>query len=476
MSRLKEVFRARAPRAFAALRRAKRQVQIEARVIRHINVFDFIRQMLPAGNSWRTELPVQRPLIHRVSPASALSENVGDYLRTRFPTECRGCSIYLDPQLWRRSEFADTARYYPEDASLKIMWDRGAADDGWYVHDRGYSRQHADALPGHPYSILVANHLASLGLGPRLYDVTTLTINGQPHTAYVFQHVVGRVPTKDEWRIGLDRLRAACTDSHLRVVSPGGFLHTDFRGPDCNGDAITDSNGRFVYVNFHNFALRRYGTYLKALARKAGAAAHFDERSLIRGGSYLYHAIPGVGLPARRDPQRRMITIAALLSEAMMTLENRIVLDVGCNIGMMAAEYLRAGAKWVHGWDRPATAVCAERVLLAIGCTRFSVTGCELDATRLLMLDLPPFLRSQLPGAVVSYLAVRGHLGWLAALKSMPWTAMIYEGHEGEDETAARRHLAELCSAAPAEVAGLRSHRDGNSTPRVLALVRRLPV
>ena len=292
----------------------------------------------------------------------------------------------------------------------------------------------------------------------------------------MLHHVAGRVPTEEEWGIGLERLREACTNSPIRVVTPGGLRHTDFRSPDCNGDAVVVGNGRFLYTNLQNFGLHRYGTYLKTLARQVGAASYIGERSLIEGGSYLYHAIPGVGLPARRDPRRRMVAVAALLSEAKVSLEKRIVLDVGCNIGMMAAEYLRAGATWVHGWDRPATALSAERMLLAIGCTRFSVTGCDLDATPPLMSDVPAFLRSDFPGAVVSYLAIRGHLGWLAALQSMPWAALIYEGHEGEDEAAARQHLAELCSTAGAEVAGLRLHRDGDSTPRVLAVLRRLPV
>lgn len=450
MSLLKELVRTRAPRAFAALRRARRQVELEARVIRRINFFDFIRQTLPAGNSWRTELPVQRPRTYNLSTAPALFENAVDYLQASFPTEHSGRSVYLDPQLWRRIELAEIARNYPDDAGLRIMFDRSPHS-----------------------STLVANYLASLGLGPRLYDVTTLAINGQPYTAYVVQHVAGRVPTEEEWRIGLERLHEACTNSPIRVVTPGGLHHTDFRSPDCNGDAVIVGNGRFLYTNLQNFGLHRYGTYLKALARRVGAASYIGERSLIEGGSYLYHAIPGVGLPARRDPRRRMVAVAELLSEAMLSLENRIVLDIGCNIGMMAAEYLRAGATWVHGWDRAATAPSAERMLLAIGCTRFSVTGCDLDATRPLMADLPAFMRSDLPCAVVSYLAIRGHLGWLAALKSMPWAALIYEGHEGEDENAARQHLAELCSTAGAEVAGLRLHRDGDSTPRVLAVLRR---
>ena len=94
MSLLKELVRTRAPRAFAALQRARRQVELEARVIRRINFFDFIRQTLPAGNSWRTELPVLRPQIDRLS--------------THFPAERSGRSVYLDPRLWRGSDFADS--------------------------------------------------------------------------------------------------------------------------------------------------------------------------------------------------------------------------------------------------------------------------------------------------------------------------------------------------------------------------------
>lgn len=55
--------------------------------------------------------------------------------------------------------------------------------------------------------------------------------------------------------------------------------------------------------------------------RTSPNAARFGDRSLIRVGNYLYQSIPGVGLPARRDPRRRMITIASLLAVANVSLE-----------------------------------------------------------------------------------------------------------------------------------------------------------
>ena len=89
------------------------------------------------------------------------------------------------------------------------------------------------------------------------------------------------------------------------------------------------------------------------------------------------------------------------------------------------------------------------------------------------MQDVPEFVRARLAGCVVSYLAIRGHVGWLDALQDIPWSMLIYEGHEGEDERRSREMLGELTRATGSEVAALSVYSDGDSGPRVVALVLR---
>jgi hypothetical protein len=63
--------------------------------------------------------------------------------------------------------------------------------------------------------------------------------------------------------------------------------------------------------------------------------------------------------------------------------------------------------------------------------------------------DVPGFLAGALRGCVVSYLAIRGHLGWLAALERIPWAFLIYEGHKSESEEVVAEHLAVLARSVP---------------------------
>jgi hypothetical protein len=166
-----------------------------------------------------------------------------------------------------------------------------------------------------------------------------------------------------------------------------------------------------------------------------------------------------------------MKTLSRLLQEAGVSVAERVVLDVGCNIGMMMAEYLKLGAKWCHGWDRALTVPHTERMLLALGCTRFSTTGSDITKSRSLVDDLPGHVDASLDGCVISYLAVRGHLNWLDALQQIPWSFMIYEGHEGETARDFETYLEELRSMTNFELGPTSTYIDGDSEERTVAIL-----
>jgi hypothetical protein len=166
-----------------------------------------------------------------------------------------------------------------------------------------------------------------------------------------------------------------------------------------------------------------------------------------------------------------MKTLSRLFQEAGVSVAERVVLDVGCNIGMMMSEYLKLGAKWCHGWDRPLTTPHTERLLLALGCTRFSTTGTDITTSRVLADDLPKHAAASLEGCVISYLAVRGHLNWLDSLKQIPWSFMIYEGHEGETFKDFQGYLEELRNLTNFELGPTTTYIDGDSEERTVAIL-----
>jgi hypothetical protein len=472
MNAMKEFARRTAPTLFYVLRDWKDQGMVEYRVFRRLRVGTLLKTFLWRRPSWQRELPLQATIRHRVNPREGAHDLLAE-LTSGATLASGGHATYLSPSEWRSSVLAPIAASYPPDAGLKLMRNTGTVADAGYLHGDLNSALHARVIHGHPHLSLVANLLYRHGLGPRLYDLTEIEYGGAVRTAYVSRHVGGGVPPMGACQRGIRALQDLTRKRLLRLVVPFGFEHSDFKCPECAGNAHHDEEHEFQFVDFQNFILDRYESFLEETADTAGKATHFGETSVLRGGRYLYQSVPGLNRPAKRDIAPRMHVISGMLASLGLTLERKIVLDVGCNIGMMMGQYLAAGAEWCHGWDMEHVVPHTENLLLAIGCTRFSLTGGVLEPTRRLAADLPGFVRARATGCVVSYLAIRGHIGWLPALGEIPWSLMIYEGHEGEDEEQSREYLAELTRTTGSEVAALSVYRDGDSDPRVVALVLR---
>ena len=259
----------------------------------------------------------------------------------------------------------------------------------------------------------------------------------------------------------------------MKVILPEGFNDEEFECPKCSDNVFTDDNGEFKYIDFQNFVLTDYDSYLRTVALDATDASHFGDSSVLRGGRYLYQSVPGLNLPSKRSIDQRMGVFARALEAAGVSVEDRLVLDIGCNIGMMMGQYLKLGASWCHGWDRKHLTPHTEKLLLALGCTRFSTIGTDISAAQPLEEDLPAFLKDRLPGCAISYLAVRGHLGWLEALSRIPWKFLIYEGHEGETQQDFERYVKEFGALTNFRIGHLTSYFDGDSDERTLAILVR---
>ena len=300
-----------------------------------------------------------------------------------------------------------------------------------------------------------------------------LQCGDQLFTAYVIEHISGGVPPLSECEAGIQKLRELEDQGLIRVILPEGFNDEEFECPNCCNNALTNEKGEFRYIDFQNFILVNYESYLKRVAVEASEASHFGDTSFLRGGRYLYQSVPGVNCPGKRGIEVRIGVLEKLSESIGVSAKDRLVLDIGCNIGMMMGQYLKLGASWCHGWDRAQVTPHTEKLLLALGCTRFSISGGDIAASQPLENDVPPFLKPQLPGCVVSYLAVRGHLGWLDALARIPWKFLIYEGHEGETREDFEQYIKQFSAVANFEIGGVTSYVDGDSDERTLAILLR---
>jgi hypothetical protein len=465
----------RFPATYRAAGKTKDQITSEVRTIRRVGVSRLLKETFGKPVRWQEVLPVQSPRTVTVSGIEATSaESLVNYLRAVGVAYGEGShAIYLPPEALKLTPFASLAEDYPSDAGLKIMKNPGGVDNSDYLMGRakGDSRIQLGMVHGHRHLSLVANFLHARGVGPRLYDLINLNCGDQLWTAYVVQDVGRRTPTVAQCEAGVQRLKELDAEGVIKVILPAGFADEEFECPSCCNNALVDSDGKFHYIDFQNFLLSDYEKFLTDLALAAAEDTHFGDTALLRGGRYLYQSVPGVKLPGKRSVGNRMKTLAKLFQEAGVSVTERVVLDVGCNIGMMMSEYLKLGAKWCHGWDRAFTTPHTEKLLLALGCTRFSTTGTDITRSRDLTEDLPAHVKATLDGCVISYLAVRGHLNWLDSLKQIPWSFMIYEGHEGETLDDFKGYLEELRSSVNFELGPTTTYVDGDSEERTVAIL-----
>jgi hypothetical protein len=469
------------PNFYRLATRTADQLIMDYKLIRRVGPRQLFGKALKGGTApWQEVLPLQKPRRFKLadisfSSAAEIQKHL-DEIGASY-TE-GGHTIYVPPQTAQRSAFRIVMRSYPADAGLKIIKRGGGVDDSSYIlddetHGRGNSRLQKRFTHDHKHLSLVANLLFVKGLGPRLYDLTEIDAGGHVWTAYVIRHVKGSVPTTPECEAGIKELKELEREGLLRNNIPDGWKDEDFTCPKCNGNALTDEAGKFNYIDFQNFNLVGYETFLRETALEATEKSHFGQNYVLRRGRYLYQSVPGVRLPSRRIVEDRIAVIRRLLEEARVSVADRLVLDVGCNIGMMMAQYLKLGAAWCHGWDRAYLVPHTERLLSALGCTRFSTTGGDIEREQRLDAEVPEFQRDALNGCVVSYLAVRGHLGWLDALGRLPWSFMIYEGHEEETSSDFADHMASLKEMTSFRVAAQSTYKDGDSDERLVAVLVR---
>jgi hypothetical protein len=464
------------PDSYFFLGKLRDQFASEYRVARRVGIKNLFEKAIGTPAVWQEVLPVQTA--RRISIPDLVLTNLASFLselgNQRLAYSMGGHAIYLPPETVEQTSFRVLSNYYPPNTGLKIVKHPGGLSESVYVYKGdGESRLHLRLIHNLRHLTLVANLLHVHDVGPRLHDLVELDCGGNLWTAFVTEHVENPLTSNEVCESGIRTIRELEEKRLVKVILPAGFDDAEFQCPNCSGNAFMTRDGKFRYIDFQNFALTGYGEYLKFVALEAAKASHFGDTSIIRGGRYLYQTVPGLSLPGKRDIGVRMKALTALLDEAGVSVKDRLVLDVGCNVGMMMAQYLKMGALWCHGWDQEVVVPHTQRLLYALGCTRFSTTGGLITRSIRLQDNLAPHVRPHLEGCAISYLAIRGHIDWLDALAEIPWAFMIYEGHEGETTEQSLKYLEEFNKRVPFQIAAQGEYADGDSEPRTVAILIR---
>ncbi|HYL99516.1 MAG TPA: hypothetical protein VEZ90_11220 [Blastocatellia bacterium] len=451
------------PKLYLAASRLRYQIAVEKGLVKRLGIKRLLKTAvagrLAARSDWKNVLPMQpvRMVAFHTSKPAYDAMSLAAQLRAEGmePSELEGTDyLYIAPDQEWRGRLGERVTC-PENTALIVRRDSTVAIEPIRTKARG------DDLP------LRANLLFQTGLAARVFDTFILKIGNNHYRAYAAEHVEGTSPTAAHLDAALATFKGLCPTEALRplIKTQAGAFPTP--------SAVVRPDGRLAFRTFDEFKLGRYGKFLKSVALNASDASHWGDRSIIRGWKYLYQRVPGVPLPARRDCARRLDAIESLMKAAGVSIKGRLVLDVGMNMGMMMAQYLARGAAWCHGWDLATLSEHAERLLLSLGCTSFSITGCDLSKMHDIESDVPSFVKPMIGGCVISYLAVRGPLGWLDSLARIPWSFMIYEGHEEETERDLERFVSEFNEMVPVRIAAVGQVQDGDSEPRTLAILTR---
>lgn len=383
--------------------------------------------------------------------------------------------IYIPPHREMWSRFGSVLSTYPSNAGLKIIKDLKSPVQAKYISKAVAPAitNVADWISYRPMDFLrVANYMYSAGIGPRVYDLLEIQTPHNNLSAYLVQHIVGTVPTVDECKTFLSRLDQLSEDQLIPLL-PGWKTHPDFQCPDCHGNLIQDEDkSKTLYVDFQAFMIRDANQNILQIANRIRQDVHFGNIHWIRGGQYLYQSIPGLSL-GKRDVNSRWNLFKQLLKKQGVSLKKSVVFDVGCNAGMMIYSALTDGAAWAVGWDRPAVAAGARKLLLSLGMTRFDIVGEDIS----IETDFPASLPENVTlsaNSILFFLAMRKHIGFPDSLKNLPFKYMVYEDHEGESLFGVKNYLKQIVDGWGLRIVDIAPYVDGDSTrARVVAILCR---
>jgi hypothetical protein len=458
------------PRLFAFLSRVKTQFDIERQMIGRLGLGLLLARTLGSTPAWQKRLPLQAPRKFALPGVDLKNyDDLVNYLDSmEVDYRCAGHTMYLPPEAASTSVFVAIMSQYPADAGLKITKNTGGVDGPYLfggVRNRKISVMYNRVTYDRARLVLVANLLFSKQLSSRLYDLIEIVCGGQVWTAYVVRHLAGQVPTESECKAGIDRIRQLEQQGLLKVTLSQGYDDEDFSCPTCNNNAFMD-DGKFCYIDFQSFMLMNYEQYVKQV--KAGAyEAVENSAGGVSGGTPSSLQIRTSSLWVE-EPE--FTATRRLLQQAGIAARDRVVLELGCGAGMNIAGYLKLGAAWCHGWDGAAVTEQTERLLLALGCTRFSLSQWRRD--RRLEEQWPEFLTLMLKGCIVSVSSECPIKDIEKELREIPWAYIVFEG-SADDEDRGARFASEFGSEWNVEMKGTTSFDRNYGGRRVLRIFER---
>lgn len=406
-------------------------------------------------------------------------DELQNWLREMDIEYCDGrWTVYIPPQPNLHRVLGAIPDHYPHSAGYKILKNFRSPHDAQYCfrETADVEQQMLWRKRGNVFDNLKsANFLFVHDISPRCWDVTHWHASGQSYTVFVVDHVTGTPPSEAQGQVFVAALEQLSSGSLLKIVTKGRWQdRLDFRSPDFNRNLIVSAEtGKLQYVDFQNFVVDSR-LWTSELIAGQKAVFHFGRHNPLTRREFIYQSVPGCNIISKRDVRKRWKYISSELVRNDISICSRVVLDVGCNQGVMMYQALSEGALWAIGWDRPKVVEQAEKLLFSLGASRFNVIGAELDAEYSLLEGVPSHVLAHMNEAILLYLSMRKHIGMMRDLSTLPWRVLVYEGHRGEDVDCTKLLLEPLLGEhVELRSAALMSDGPGGVTRPVAILVRK---
>ena len=387
-----------------------------------------------------------------------------------------GCTIYIPPQPNLDKYFGNMVKFYPSDAGFKILKDFSVPERANYLkYNHEVSWQEVKLVSNTTDLLAVACTMEILGLGPRVYDLVELKACETQMTCFVARHINSQNVTADDVNNFLKKIDTKTVKNVLGTIVPyKNHPHSDFLPPNCNNNLVKDDQGNLLYIDFQQFGLLDPAKLPSQIVNSESGKLSFGDVNFLRSKKpYIYQSIPGIRIAARRDSNQRWQTIKNLLADADMDVNNRLLLDICCNTGMMLSMSLSEGALWGIGWDLPQVAETAIQLQRSLGYSRIDIIKASLSSDYSLLADIDERFISYLNESIVFYLAAYKHIGLISELSKIPWRVLIFEGHEDDPQegyTNISTFFEKECSS---RLSGETSIQDGDSQHRHLLMYLR---
>jgi hypothetical protein len=226
--------------------------------------------------------------------------------------------------------------------------------------------------------------------------------------------------------------------------------------------------GKLRYVDFQAFMMRDPQQHI---CQMADLFYQDGRRGRTRRHSGARHLCPSI--TGRDDGQWHADVdfFKQALQRQGVSVEGAVILDVGCDAGMVMHFALTGGATWAFGWERPPIAAAARKLLLALGMTRFDIFDLDLSGDRDLLADLPQDRHLGI-NSVLFFRAGDQDGAYFERIKTLPFKYMVYKSRKGAQPYQVKHDLAERVAGWGLEIVDVGAVT-GSSGTHVMAVLRR---